>query len=124
MGDHRTRFTLALGRAAVSVGEALLALVDYAADRAPAPAVDDPLWGRVDAAHLPAWISPDQFRDACAARLIPGAVKVGRAWTAPRHEVEAWALAGAKASANDDEALAERAMSAAGMTRAGRAGGG
>lgn len=79
-------------------------------------AADDPLWGRVDGEHLPPWISREQFRDACAAGVIEGAVKVGRAWTAPRGAVEAWALSGAKtAAANDDEALAEQAMREAGF---------
>lgn len=116
MADPRTRFTLAVTRAAAAGAEALLALVDYATSRS-APAVDDPLWGRVDGDHLPAWISREQFRDACAAKLIEGATKVGRAWTAPRHAVEAWALAGARTAANDpDDELAARALAAEGYT--------
>lgn len=119
--DPRTRFALAMTRAATAAAEALVALVDYAASRAaPAPA-EDPLWGRVDGAHLPPWISAEQFRDACAAKLIPGAVKVGRSWTAPRHEVERWALDGAKTAANDDiEELAARAMRDAGYVKGAR----
>lgn len=116
--DPRVRFTLAVTRDAAAAAEALVALVDYATTRtAPAP-VEDASWGRVDGAHLPPWISAEQFRDACAAKLIPGAVKVGRAWTAPRHEVERWALDGAKTAANDDvEELAERGMREAGMVK-------
>lgn len=113
MADARTRFTLALTRAAASGAEALLALVDYATSRA-APAAEDPLWGRVDVEHLPPWISRDQFRDACASGLIDGAVKVGRAWTAPRHAVEVWALAGGQSPAANDAQLAERALAAGG----------
>lgn len=111
--DPRTRFTLAVTRAASAGAEALLALVDYAASRAGAPVADDPLWGRVDGEHLPAWISREQFTDACALGLIPDAVKVGRRWVAPRGAVEAWALAGAKAANDDsDEELARRALAA------------
>ncbi len=112
MADPRTRFTLALTRAAASGAEALLALVDYATSRA-APA-EDPLWGRVDVEHLPPWISREQFRDACASGLIDGAVKIGRAWTAPRHAVEVWALAGGQSPAANDAQLAERALAAGG----------
>ena len=115
MGDPRSRFTLAVTRAAAAGAEAMLALVDYATSRS-APALEaDPLWGRVDGEHLPPWISREQFRDACASGCIEGAVKVGRAWTAPRHAVEAWALSGAKTAANDtDEDLAARALAAGG----------
>lgn len=115
--DPRARVVVTLTRAAAAGVEALVALVDYATSRA-APAADDPLWGRVDGEHLPSWISREQFRDACAAKQIEGAVKVGRAWTAPRVAVEAWALSGAKtAAANDDEELAERALCDAGYTK-------
>lgn len=116
MGDPRTRFTLAVTRAAAAGAEALLALVDYAASRSAPPALEDPSWGRVDGEHLPPWISREQFRDACAAGAIEGAAKVGRAWTAPRPAVEAWALGGAKTAANDaDDELVERALSGAGF---------
>lgn len=112
MADPRTRFTLAVTRAAAASAEALLALVDYAASRS-APVADDPLWGRVDGEHLPAWISREQFTDACALGMIRGAVKVGRRWVAPRDAVEAWALAGAKAANDDsDEELARRTLAA------------
>lgn len=116
--DPRARFALAVTRAAAATAEALVALVDYATTRAAPAPVEDPLWGRVDGAHLPPWISAEQFRDACAAKLIPGAVKVGRAWTAPRHEVERWALDGAKTAANDsDQEMAERALREAGYAK-------
>lgn len=114
--DPRARVVVTLTRAATAAAEALVALVDYATSRTAPAAVDDPLWGRVDGEHLPPWISREQFRDACAAKQIEGAVKVGRAWTAPRGAVEAWALAGAKtAAANDDEELVEKAMREAGF---------
>lgn len=117
MVDPRARFVLAVGRTATAAAEALLALVDYATTRAAPSTIEDPSWGRVDGEHLPPWISREQFRDACAAGLIEDARKVGRSWTAPRHAVEAWALAGARtAAANDgDEALANRSLTEAGL---------
>ncbi len=106
--DPRTRLATAAARCAQHGVEMLVALVDYAAS-VTATRADDPAWGRVDGEHLPPWISAEQYRDACAAGRIDGAVKVGRRWVAPREAVEAWALAGAKTAANDsdEEAAAE-----------------
>ena len=100
--DPRVRLVLAVTGMAKHGTEALIALVDYAAS-VTATRTEDPAWGRVDGDHLPAWISAETFRDACAAGMIDGAVKVGRRWVAPRHTVEAWALAGAKTAPSDDE---------------------
>ncbi len=118
VSDPRTRFALAISRAATAGAEALLALVDYATARGATASTDDPLWGRVDADHLPAWISREQFTDACALKLIDGATKVGRRWVAPRHAVETWALSGAKTAANDsDDELLRRTLADRGGRR-------
>lgn len=105
--DPRTRLATAAARVAQHSVELLVALVDYAAS-VTATRTDDPAWGRVDGEHLPPWISAEQYRDACAAGLIDGAVKVGRRWVAPRVAVEAWALAGARTAANDSDHEAAR----------------
>lgn len=121
--DPRTRLATAAARCAQHGVELLVALVDYAAS-VTATRVDDPAWGRVDGEHLPPWISAEQYRDACAAGRIDGAVKVGRRWVAPREAVEAWALAGAKTAANDsDEEIVRRSLEAGAQQAAAKAAG-
>jgi hypothetical protein len=105
--DPRTRLATAAARVAQHSAELLVALVDYAAS-VTATRVEDRDRGRVDGAHLPSWISPEQYRDACRAGLIDGAVIVGRRWVAPWVSVEAWALAGARTAANDSDEQAAR----------------
>ena len=119
--DPRTRLATAAARCAQHGVELLVALVDYAAS-VTATRVDDPAWGRVDGEHLPPWISAEQYRDACAAGRIDGAVKVGRRWVAPREAVETWALAGVESAWRPTTGRARRGI--CGLRRHGRGGGG
>ena len=107
--DPRTRLATAAARCAQHGVELLVALVDYAAS-VTATRVEDRDRGRVDCHSLPSWVLREQYRDACNAGLIKGAVKVGRRWVAPWASVEAWALdehGRTAANDSDEEAAAD-----------------